>query len=63
MRPIFWGIILFLIGVFGWLVSVIFNVLTLGEFKWVSNFFGVVFLASLPVAIVFELIRWFKRKK
>ena len=62
MRPIFWGIILFLIGLAGWFISVIFSVVTLGGFRSVGNFFGLLMLASLPVAIVLELVRWARRK-
>lgn len=63
MRPIFWGLIVFLIGLAGWFVSVIFAVITLGKFKLLANLFGYLMVASLPLALAGELIRWVKRKK
>ena len=64
MRPVLWGIIIFVLGIAGWVVSIVFNVLTLGRFRALSNFIFVVAFAAIPVAILLELIRWFiKRKK
>ncbi len=64
MRPILWGIIIFGLGLMGWVVSIVFNVLTLGKFREASNFIFVVTFAAIPVAILLELIRWFiKRRK
>ncbi len=62
-RPIFWGIVLFVSGFLGWWVSVIFNVITLGQLRWLSNFFGIIFIASLPAALAIELILWLIRRK
>ena len=63
MRPILWGIILFLISAVGWVISVVLAVVTLGAFKILTYIFGILFIASLPVAIILELIRWIKKKK
>ncbi len=64
MRPIFWGIIIFILGLVAWVVSVVFNVLTLGHFRAISNFLITIALAAIPVAILLELVRWFiKRRK
>ncbi|MBI2064726.1 MAG: hypothetical protein HYT62_01590 [Candidatus Yanofskybacteria bacterium] len=59
-RPIIWGLIFFGIGTVGWVVSVVFNVVTLGAFAWISNVLGIIALLSLPIALICELIR---RKK
>jgi len=60
MRPIFWGIIIFIVSLIGFVISIVFNVVTLGAFRWVSNVLGIIALLSLPVALLWELIR---RKK
>lgn len=63
MRPIVWGIILFLISAVGWVISVVLAVITLGAFKILSYVFGVLFVASLPIALIFQLFRFIKKKK
>ena len=62
MRPIFWGLIFFGIGAVGWVVSVVLTVVSLGALKPLTYVFGILFLASLPVAAVLELIRKLKNK-
>lgn len=56
-RPILLGIIVFVVSLFGWVVSVVLNVLTLGAFRWVSNVFGVLALVSIPLAVIVKLLR------
>ena len=63
MRPIFWGIILMLIGAIGWVISVVLAVVTFGATKILANIFGIMFAISLPIALVAELIRWIRRRK
>lgn len=63
MRPIFWGIILFLIGTVGWVFSVVLAVITFGAFKILTYVFGILFVASIPIALVFELARFIKNKR
>ena len=63
MRPIFWGIIIFVLSTVAWVFSIVINVLTLGHFKMLSNVLGVLFLASLPLALFGQLIRWFLKEK
>jgi len=64
LRPIFWGIIAFAIGFMGWIG---FNLLSLGTILrggpswWVQGgtvLFGLLFLLSLPIAIIAEIIIW-----
>jgi len=62
MRPILWGIILFLVGAVGWVFSAVLAVVTFGSFKVLANVFGILLVASLPVAAAFELIRWLRKK-
>lgn len=62
-RPIFWGIIIFLISGLGWFVFVILSVLTLGKLSWVANSFGVVAGISLPIAIIGEIVKRIKNRK
>ncbi len=62
MRPIYWGIIFFIVGLAGWFVSVIFAVITLGKFKLLANIFGAIFVASLPTALLWEFINWIIKK-
>jgi len=61
-RPIIWGIILSIIGAVGWVFSVVLAVVSLGVLKPLTYVFGIIFLASLPVAIVWEIIRKIKKK-
>lgn len=62
-RPIFIGIIVFVISIIAWVFSIVINVITLGYFKAFSNVLGYVFLLSLPIAILAELIRWVIRRR
>ncbi len=63
-RPIFWGLIGFVVGLAGWLVAVILSVLTLGEFRLFAVVFGYLFIVSIPLGLLGEAIRWlFRRKK
>ena len=63
MRPIFWGISIFIIGIIGWVISVVLAVVTLGSMKALANIFGIVVLASIPVGVAGEFIRWIKRSR
>ncbi len=62
MRPIYLGIIFFIIGAVGWVTSVVFVVVTLGKFKMLANIFGAIFVASLPLALAGEIVRWLIKK-
>jgi hypothetical protein len=64
MRPIFWGVIGFVVGFIGWIG---FNLMSLGTIlhggpNWMVQggvfLFGLLFLFSLPVAIIAEIIIW-----
>lgn len=62
-NPIFLGILVFCISLVAWVISIIFNVITLGAFRWVSNAFITVAMLSLPVAFLWKLAsRSFKKK-
>ncbi|XOB41574.1 MAG: hypothetical protein ACKKMS_02540 [Candidatus Nealsonbacteria bacterium] len=70
MRPIFWGLICFLIGMVGWIAFSVIGGLGEGitgeadpTFKALVSFFGMIFFFSLPVAIIFEIIRWARKRK
>ena len=56
------GIILSIIGAIGWVVSVVLAIITLGATKTLAYIFGILFIASLPIAVVCELIRLLKNK-
>lgn len=69
MRPIYWGVIWFFIGMVGW---VFFGVIAgVAEFAGEASpllsglmyLFGIVFFFSLPVAIVAEIVRWYRTRK
>src|SRR3989338_4402205 len=62
MRPIFWGLIFFGVGAVGWVVSVVLTIVTLGALKFLTYIFGILFALSLPVALVWELALWIKKK-
>ncbi len=62
MRPILWGLIFFGFGAVGWVISVVLTVITLGAFKFLTYIFGILFALSLPVAVIWELAIWTKRK-
>ncbi len=63
MRPIYWGIIFFVLGALGWVTFIVFAVVTLGKFKLLANIFGVIFLASLPAALLGEFTRWIAKRE
>ncbi|MBI4992058.1 MAG: hypothetical protein HZB99_02465 [Candidatus Harrisonbacteria bacterium] len=63
MRNLLFWTILTIIGAAGWVVFVVFAVITGGHFKLASNFFGIMMAVSLPIGLVIELARYIKRKK
>jgi len=63
MRPIFWGLIASAICAVGWVISTVFAVVTLGSFRTLANVFGILMIASVPVALVCEVILWIKKRK
>ena len=63
MRPLFYGIIFFVIGAVAFVFSIVINVVTLGHFRTLSNVLGIATAASMPVAILAELIRWLMKRK
>jgi len=65
MRPIYWGVIWFFIGMIGWVAfSVVYGVI--GGFSGsvppagyvLVDLFGSLFFFSLPVAVIAEIVRW-----
>jgi hypothetical protein len=69
MRPIYWGVIWFFIGMIGWVAfSVVYGVI--GGFSGsvppagyvLVDLFGSLFFFSLPVAVVAEIVRWRRNK-
>jgi quinol-cytochrome oxidoreductase complex cytochrome b subunit len=61
MRPIYMGLIFFLVGVIGYLgVSVYYDLMSL-QTALIYVFIAIA-VASLPVAIILEIIRWRKGK-
>lgn len=60
MRPIWWGMLFFIIGALGWVIGIVFAAVSLGKLRVLANLFGYITIFSLPTALVFELIR--KRK-
>jgi len=69
MRPILWGIILFFIGLVGWVTFSIVGGLekfTTAKLSSITIFliylFGLLFFLSLPVAITIEIIKWIRSK-
>jgi hypothetical protein len=70
MRPIYWGVIWFFIGMVGWIsFSVIVGVGTAlggqapGLLWTLVYLFGGLFYFSLPIAVVAEIIRWYRTRK
>jgi hypothetical protein len=49
--------IIFTLALVGWVVSIVFNVLTIGAFRWISNVLGIIALVSLPIAVVVHLFQ------
>jgi len=70
MRPILWGTIWLVIGLIGWAFFGFLAGLSKfaeGEFNPVAKFlvalFGFIFFFSIPVAVIFEIVRWLKKGK
>ncbi|MEK9186374.1 MAG: hypothetical protein AAB885_02180 [Patescibacteria group bacterium] len=63
MRPIFLGIVFFIIGAIGWVLSVVLAVVTLGKLKILATIFGILLIISLPIGILGELVRWLMRRR
>ncbi|MCJ7424324.1 hypothetical protein MUP01_08675 [Candidatus Bathyarchaeota archaeon] len=61
MRPIYLGLVFFLIGVIGYLgVSVYYDIMSLQTALIYT--FAAVAISSLPIAVILEVIRWRKGK-
>jgi hypothetical protein len=61
MRPIYVGLIFFLVGVIGYLgVSVYYDLMSLQTA--LIYVFVAIAIASFPVAIILEIIKWRKEK-
>ncbi|ADB58454.1 hypothetical protein Arcpr_1405 [Archaeoglobus profundus DSM 5631] len=68
MGPIFWGIILFFIGLVGWVTFSVVGALEKFTTAKLSSitliyFFGLTFFFSLPIAILLEIVKWIKTKR
>ena len=62
MRPIYWGLVFFLIGIIGFVgVSIYYDIITLENA--LIYIFGAIAVCSLPTAVVVEVIKWRKRKE
>ncbi|MDP3726487.1 MAG: hypothetical protein Q8R36_04815 [bacterium] len=59
---LFWGVIVFLTSGFLWFVSIIFNVVTFGYFRELSNVLGIITLSSLPAVVILAFGAWAKNK-
>ncbi|MEK9157665.1 MAG: hypothetical protein AAB638_00590 [Patescibacteria group bacterium] len=57
MRPIWWGVIFFVIGILGWVAGVVFAVVSVGKLRLLPNIFGIIAIISLPIALIAELAR------
>lgn len=62
-RPIVWGLLISLIGLLGLWTSIILSIVTLGKLQILGNFFGVLMVVGLPVAVVWELARYIRQRK
>ena len=56
-KPILIGLGISLIGLCGWFLLIILNVLTLGHFRSADNFFGMLMLWGLPAGVIVAIIR------
>lgn len=63
MKYIIWGIVFFLIGAVGWVLSVVLTVATLGKFAPLAGFFGTLAVGSLPVAVTLAGLSRLKKRK
>ena len=54
-RPIFWGAILSMVGLLGWWLFVILTVVSVGKFRDLSNFFGILMLSGLPFGLLIPI--------
>ncbi|OGY64734.1 MAG: hypothetical protein A3I24_02490 [Candidatus Harrisonbacteria bacterium RIFCSPLOWO2_02_FULL_41_13b] len=61
MKILILGIIIFIIGAMGWVVAVVLSVITGGAFKILVNIFGWIMVLSLPVAIIWVIIKKTRR--
>jgi len=69
LRPIYWGVIWFFIGMVGWVFFSVIVGVGKGLGGTVSSglqnlvyVFGVLFFFSLPIAVIAEIVRWWKRR-
>lgn len=65
MRNLLFWVILAVVGGVCWVVSVVLAVVSGGHevFKFLANLSGIVMVASLPVGLLVELIKYIKNRK
>ncbi|HEY4521924.1 MAG TPA: hypothetical protein VJH05_02175 [Candidatus Paceibacterota bacterium] len=57
MLPIIFWLLVFVVCVVGWVVAVVFFVISGGHFKFVANLLGICAALSLPIGIITEIIK------
>ncbi|GEM_PF-4549157 len=64
MRNLFFWIILTAVGAVGWVISVVFAVISGGHdlFSLMANFFGIMMLSSIPIGLIVELVKYIKNR-
>ena len=62
-KLLIWAVSLFLISGFGWFVSIIINIVTLGSFRDLSNILGVLAGVSFVLAIILSIVKLVRKCK
>ncbi|MSU56296.1 MAG: hypothetical protein EXS51_03250 [Candidatus Taylorbacteria bacterium] len=63
MKIFLWGLLVFVLGILGWVVSVVLAVVTGGQFKEVANLFGRLAFGSLFVTILVAVVAWLLKSR
>lgn len=63
MRSIMFWLLVFVVCVVGWVVAVVFFVISGGHFKFVANLLGICAALSLPIGVVVEIAKRIRKKR
>jgi len=63
MRSIMFWLLVFVVCVIGWVIAVVFFVVSGGHFKFIANLLGICAALSLPIGIIIEIIKRIGKKR
>jgi len=61
MRSIIFWILVFVACAVGWVIAMVFFVISGGHFKFIANLLGICAVLILPIGLIVEIIKWIRK--